>query len=148
VRAAIYAIGILVGVLVIGALLIDEGEVVTVMTRDAEGQDFETQLWIVQIEGIERIEGASYLRANSPSSDWLARARLEPAVELRRGETIGRWRIVPESDPELRRRVNQAMAEKYGLSDRLLVWLFDPAEMVPLRLEPAEGEVVRGAHGR
>jgi len=146
VRAAIYAIGMLVGLLVIGALLIDEGEVVTVTTRDAESQAFETQLWIVQLEGTESTEGTSYLRANSPRSEWLARARLEPAVELRRGEAVGHWRIVPESDPELRRRVNQAMAEKYGLSDRLLVLLFDSAEMVPLRLEPAEGELARDGH--
>ena len=140
-RAAIYAIGILVGMLVIGALLIDEGEVVTVTTRDAEGQAYETQLWIVQLEG------NSYLRANSPRSDWLERARREPAVELERGGTAGRWRIVAESDPELRGRVNQAMAEKYRLSDRLLVLLFDPAEMVPLRLEPMAGEVAHDGPG-
>lgn len=146
-RVAIYAIGSLVGVLVIGALLIDEGEVVTVTTRDAAGQTFETQLWIVQLAGNEGGEETSYLRASSPRSDWLARARLEPVVELRRGEVAGRWRMVPESGLELRRRVNQAMAEKYGLSDRLLVRLFDSAEMVPLRLEPVEGEVAGDGNG-
>jgi hypothetical protein len=142
VRAGLYAIGILVGVLVIGSLLIDEGEVVTVTTRDAEGQAFETQLWIVQVDG------KGYLRANSPRSAWLARARLESAIELQRGATVGPWRIVPENDPERRRRVNQAMAEKYSLSDRLLVLLFDRDEMVPLRLEPAAGEVAHDGPGR
>ena len=140
-RVAIYAIGMLVGAFVVGALLIDEGEVVTLTSRDAGGRSYETQLWIVQVEG------ASYLRANSPHSDWLARARLAPAVELERGDAVGHWRLVPESDPELRRRVNRAMAEKYRLSDRLLVQLFDSAEMVPLRLEPAEGEVARDVPG-
>jgi hypothetical protein len=142
VRAGLYAIGILVGVLVLGALVIDEGEIVTVTTLNAEGQAFETQLWIVQVEG------TSYLRANSPRSDWLARARRGPAVELQRGATVGPWRVVPENDPERRQRVNQAMAEKYSLSDRLLVLLFDRDEMVPLRLEPAAGEVAHDGPGR
>ena len=140
-RGAIYAIGMLVGVVVIGALLVDEGEVVTVTTRDAEGAAFETQLWIVEVGG------RSYLRANAPTSDWLERVRLGPDVEMRRGEAVGHWRVAPESDPERRRRVHQAMAEKYGLSDRLLTLFFDSAEMVPLRLEPAEGEVARDGPG-
>ena len=69
-RTALYAIGILVGALVVGALLVDEGEVVTLETRNGEGAPFETPLWIVEAAG------AQYLRASSPESDWLARVQI------------------------------------------------------------------------
>ena len=62
--------------LVIAALLIPQGEVVTLHTSDANGDLQQTQLWIVDIEG------QRYLRAVDPDSEWLSRLRADPNVEL------------------------------------------------------------------
>ncbi len=137
VRAAIFAVGILVAAVVVGALLVDEGEVATLSTRDAEGRHFDTQVWLVELDD------ALFLRSNSPDSEWLARVRERPEVELTRGDETAAWRSAPQSDPDLRRRVNEAMARKYGTSDRLLCWVLDKQAMVPVLLEPAPGG---GAH--
>ena len=77
------------------------------------------------------------LRASSRSSDWLARLRADPEVELRRGEESSGYVAHSQEDPETRERVNQAMAEKYGFSDRLLSMVVPPERAVPVRLEPA-----------
>jgi len=50
VRRAMLAIGAMTGILVVSALLLDEGEVVTLLT-EAEGRTYSTQLWIVEIDG-------------------------------------------------------------------------------------------------
>jgi hypothetical protein len=70
-------IGIGAGILVFGALALDEGELVTLSTEKG-GRLYSTQLWIVEIDGRE------FVRANRPSARWLARLRANPAVGLRR----------------------------------------------------------------
>ncbi len=141
-RIAIFTIGLLVGGLVLGALLVDEGEVVTVTSHESNGYAFETQLWIV-----ETAQGA-YLRANSPDAEWLARVRTDPHVELHRGEEVGHFVVVPETDPQVLSSVNAAMAAKYRTSDRLLGLLFDRGSMVPLRLEQVDGDVASDSRSR
>jgi hypothetical protein len=112
VRILLIAIGGLVAVLVLGAVSIDEGEVVALTTFDAEGRDYLTQLWIVDLEG------QSYLRSAAPDNAWLERLRARPEAVLARGEE------------------DRAMAEKYGASDRLYSVLFDRSGSVPVRIEP------------
>jgi hypothetical protein len=123
-------IGGLVAVLVLGALAIDEGEVVALTTFDAEGKDHLTQLWIVDLEG------DSYLRSSAPDNAWLERLRAQPEAILARGEEDRAVTATPVSNSELLSRVNRAMAEKYGASNRLYSALFDRSGSVPIRIEP------------
>ena len=132
-RAALYAIGILVGGIVIAAMLVDEGDLVTLQSVGAEGRHWETQLWLVELAGVP------YLRSNSPDEDWLERIRVRPEVEIRRGEATGHWLATPTADPDLLEQVNRAMAAKYGTADRLLCLAFDREQMVAVRLSPASG---------
>jgi len=130
VRILLIAIGGLVAVLVLGAVSIDEGEVVALTTFDAEGRDYLTQLWIVDLEG------QSYLRSAAPDNAWLERLRARPEAVLARGEEDRAIIATPVSSSELLGRVNRAMAEKYGASDRLYSVLFDHSGSVPVRIEP------------
>lgn len=129
-RLVLIAIGGLVAAIVIGALAIDEGEVVSLTTFDAEGKPHLTQLWIVDLDG------HSYLRAAAPENAWLERLRARPEALLARSEQDRAVTATPLSHPELRSRVNRAMAEKYGSSDRLYSVLFDRAHSVPVLVEP------------
>jgi len=137
IRHILHAIAVLVAVCVVGALLLDEGEIVTLVTEDAEGCH-ETQLWVVEIEG------AQYLRASSERVAWLARLRREPRVELVRGHGATAERrayiaSVVTLDPDLRASIDRAMAEQHGLADR--VWQVLTARrggVVPVRLLPVD----------
>jgi hypothetical protein len=111
---------------------IDEGEVVNLLTVDASGAQFETQLWIIEHDG------ALYLRAGRPAARWLARLRAHPEVQVERGGTTRAYRAVPLDDPATRAAVNQGMAEKYGQADRWIARIFDRDHTVPIRLEPLE----------
>jgi hypothetical protein len=140
VRAAALMIGCLIGGLVFGVLLVPEGEVATLSTVAADGAEFETQVWVVEGDGLPGGgEGVVFLRAGSPDASWLARLRARPDVALERGETRLAYRALPEEDAALRERVNRAMAAKYGVSDRLINVVFDRGRSVPIRLVPDPG---------
>jgi hypothetical protein len=121
-------IGLLIGGVVGGFILVDEGEVVTLYTRSPDGDRYETQLWVIE----ER--GELYLRAHYPGAKWLARIRGDHEVELRRREASQSFLAGPVDDPEMRRAVNRAMAAKYGLADRLASSLWNPEKSVPVHL--------------
>lgn len=127
-------------VVFVTAFGIDEGEVVNLSTVDGRGAQFETQLWIVEQNG------ELYLRAGRPAARWLARLRARPEVKIERGGTTQTYRAVPLDDPATREAVNRGMAEKYGQADRLIAWIFDRRQAIPIRLEPlAPGEGSRSA---
>lgn len=132
VRWIMLGIGGVTALLVLGALLIDEGEVVLLVTVDGEEKQHETQLWIADLDG--RV----YLRAAAPDVRWLGRLRRTPEVTLERGGSEGHFRAVPSEDPELRERLNAAMAAKYGLADWLWDTVGDRTQSVPIRLDPAK----------
>ena len=116
-RRVMLAIGVVTGILVLGALLLDEGEVVTLIS-EADERTYPTQLWIVQVDGRE------FIRANRPNAHWLVRLRANPEVQLRRTDAHGSaaelyWAQFVES-PELKARVDAEIANKYRLADR--VW--------------------------
>ena len=129
-----------VAVLVLGAVAIDEGEVVVLTTLDAEGKDHLTQLWIVDLEG------DSYLRSSTPENAWLERLRDRPDAVLARGEEERAVIATPVSDTKLLGRVNRAMAEKYGASDRLYSALFDRSGSVAVRIEPRPVDAATVSH--
>jgi hypothetical protein len=64
-------------------------------------------------------------------------------VELERGEAKDSFLAVPVDDPAVRRAVNQAMAAKYGLADRLASSFWDPEKSVPIRLDRDDAPIGR-----
>ena len=151
-RAAVLMIGCVIGGLLLSVLLVPEGEVATLATLAADGVEYETQVWVVEGDGLpDAAEGVVFLRAGSPGASWLARLRERPQVALERGEERRAYLAVPEEDASLRERVNRAMAAKYGVSDRLIAFVFDRGSAVPIRLvpDPSRQEALRepaGAH--
>lgn len=142
VRAFMLIIGAVAGGLVVCSLLVDEGELVVLVTTDSETRRHETQLWTVEIDG------RRYLRASSSKASWLERLRAEPFVVVAGGQGESSYLAVPQADPELLARVNQAMAEKYGLADRIWGVVSDRKRAVPIWLEPLPEEVVSEVTGR
>ena len=131
-RRAMLAIGIGAGILVFGALALDEGELVTLSTEEG-GRFYSTQLWIVEIDGRE------FVRANRPSAGWLKRLRANPEVGLRRSEAAHGaaepyW-AQPIDDQALRARVDAEILRKYRFADRTWARFADrtKAQLVELR---------------
>ena len=131
--------GVATAVLVVAALLIDEGEVVHLEATDAVGHHYEADLWIVELDG------TLYLRANDDDLGWLARIRRDPKVDLERNEQTEEFIAKPLTDPVLRARVNQAMRKKYGIADELMERMSEPAEYVVVRLVPFADALPQGA---
>ena len=128
------AFGIVTGILVLGALFLDEGDVVTLITHSEEREYF-SHVWIVEIDG------RRYLRANRPEARWLRRLRENSAVGLREGRglhlPVKNYRAQIVRDPELRLRVDAAMAEKYGQADEIWGRIVERSNSVPIELLPA-----------
>ncbi len=128
-RYLILLAGVAVVVVLGTSLWLDEGEVVTLVTFDSEAQEFETGLWIVEVDG------APHLRAYSVKSSWLRRLSESPEVRLTR-EGSQRWyRATAIENDELRDRVTIAMTEKYGLLNDAVQLFRSPSRAVPIRLE-------------
>jgi hypothetical protein len=117
---------LLLGVVVFAGEL--GGEVVKLRTTDSLGIVRETSLWVVDDVGLQ------WLRAGNPDASWLERIRANSAVELERGDTIGRYTAVPVEGARV--RINALMAERYGWADRLIGLFTSRDQSVPIRLEP------------
>jgi len=105
------------------------GEVVTLYTQDESGAERSTSLWVVDREGFQ------YLRAGDGSSAWLERLRRAPTVRVERGGASELYQAVPA--PELTAEIDAMMAEKYGIADRVISVIRDPANSMAVRLVPA-----------
>ncbi|HEV8533159.1 MAG TPA: hypothetical protein VGT00_17175 [Methylomirabilota bacterium] len=105
------------------------GEVITLHTQTASGEK-RTHLWVVDDAGF------AWVRAGMSGSGWLARIERNPIVLVERGGRLIRYRAVPVRQPQVRDRIHALMLEKYGRADRLVSVLRDPAQSVPVRLEP------------
>jgi hypothetical protein len=123
------AAGCMTAAIVLAVLIPDKGEVVRLMTRGPTGEQRETDLWIAEVEG------DAFFRAGSPRVDWLARLEsAEPSYVVRQGRVIEIQTQV-EDDPRVRALLNRAMAEKYGLADR--IWgLVRSSDPVAIRIQP------------
>jgi hypothetical protein len=133
-RVAVLAIGCLIAALVLGVLLLPEGEVATLSTFEADGVPQETAVWVVEGDGLGTADEV-FLRTG-PETAWLARLRANPAVDLVRDGEARAYLARIEEEAEIRTLVNRAMEEKYGFADRVIGTFFDPAESVPIRLVP------------
>lgn len=133
-RKALLALAVLVGVvaLAVGGImaLSEAGEVVVLQTSDSQGNVHETRLWVVDDAGVE------WLRAGSPRAAWYKQLLAKADVSVTRGDQTRMYRALPLDEVDARRRVNQLMAEKYGLPDRLIGWMADRSVSVPVRLQP------------
>lgn len=129
-RTLLLAVGIAVAAIVIASNVVDEGEVVTLVTKDDRGADYDTQLWVVDLRG------KPYLRASSPRTRWLARLRANPEVTLRRGEDVLSFTAIPQESDSVREAVNVEMASKYGHADTFWGYFGDRSRSVPILLEP------------
>jgi len=129
------AAGVVAGlvVLVVGGIFgVSEagGEIVTVVTRDADGAPHATRLWVVDHEG------HAWLRSGVPTSAWFVRIQGDPRVEVTRGGATHSYRAEPVRDPETRDRVHALVAEKYGWADRVIGAMRDGSLSIPVRLVP------------
>ena len=132
------AIGVITAFLVVGALSLDEGEVVTLLTKES-GREYQTHLWIIEIDDRE------FLRANRPDSRWLARLEADPAVGVRRsrashGPVEHYWARVID-DAELRFRVDDEIAKKYSYADRVRGRFVDREKSRLVELTPRSAPV-------
>ncbi len=104
------------------------GELITLRTRDVDGVEHTTSLWV-----IER-EGHAWLRAGDPGSGWLRRLEAVPEVLVERNGKSARFRAVPM--PERIDLVNEAMARKYGFANTLIDFTLDASDAIAVRLDP------------
>jgi len=135
VRLIMISLGGLAALLVLGAILLDHGEIVTLETVDEAGRVHETQLWVVYLDEVP------YLRAGSSEAHWLERVRLQPEVDIEIRGGVRRFRAALQDDRSVRERLNRAMAHKYGLADGIWGLVSNRSQSVPIRLEPLEAEV-------
>jgi len=113
-------------------LALPTGELGRLLTVDEQGRDHASTLWVVELDG------TLLLRSGDPESGWLGRLKDHPFVKLERNGQAGAYRAEAVSSAAERRAVNQAMARKYGLADRLVRRWVDVAGSVPVRLTPLE----------
>lgn len=118
-----------IALLVVGVMLVDEGEVVTLTTVDERGHEAETSLWVVDVDGV------TFLRAGDPDSDWLRNLRAHPDVTLERGGVTREVRAVPVDDASAISAVDRAMRRKYGFLDAVVAELIDHTGAVAVRIE-------------
>ncbi len=136
-RKLILLAGVAVALLTSISLWFDEGEVVRLITTDENGNEFETGLWIVDLEGV------SYLRAESKDAAWIERIRKRPDVQLDRTGRRTDYRAIPIGDDDTRDSVSRAMAEKYGRLDRAVALFRDYSHSLPVRLQIRSPEQTR-----
>lgn len=130
IRPLMIVMGTIVACFIGAAFLIDEGEIVTLVSLDSSGMEHETQLWFVRIEDVQ------YLRASSAKVEWLERVKVNSLITVERREVRAVFEATPSEDPRLRSEVNLAMAKKYGLADRVWGLISDRRGSVPIRLDP------------
>ncbi len=116
-----------------------ELETVVVETRDKDGADRRTTVWIVVLDGV------AFLRTGQRSR-WGDDLERDPALVLHGGDEARPARAMPLLDPSRRERVVAAFRAKYGFVDRLLnplrgsaprIWSLAPAPKLPeLFIEP------------
>ena len=122
-------VALVVGFLVLQAVASEMGgEVVKVMTNDAQGAQRTTSLWVVDDGGVP------YLRSGNSENDWYQRLVADPNVEVERDGVVTRY--VAQPTPDRTEQVNALMAEKYGWADAVVGLI--RGDSVAVRLAPAD----------
>lgn len=139
-RYAMLGCALLVMGVVGAALWMDEGEVVTLTTTDAEGRRFETELWVTDYAGHLYVRGA-------PDRAWVRRLQRQPLVELEGAGRSGSYQARTVRDPAVTAAVEAAMLEKYGAAERVAEAVFEPRAFLAIRLDPVHGPSVADTNG-
>lgn len=87
-------------------------EVVELHTKDFEGAEVTTRLWVVDDEGYP------YLRVGAAGSGWYSRIQENGEFEVTRNGERNRYRA--EVRPAKSDRINELMQEKYTWGDSLI----------------------------
>jgi hypothetical protein len=130
-------LGIAVAVLFVAAMGLatylagERTEVAVLATVDANGNPQATKLWVVDHDG------RPWVRVGRPGRSWLRNLSAQPRVTLERGGVTKPYVATAVRDPATRAAVDQAFADKYGLTDWWygLVLRSDPT---PVRLDPID----------
>jgi hypothetical protein len=125
--ALIIGLSVIYLVLIYGAS--ESGEVVQLITADQQGEEVTTRLWVADYEE------SMWLRADQ-SSGWYQRLILhdptDPAILIRGAQ---RYSVYAVPEPQTIGELNQLMADKYGLGDRVVALLMgSPDAGVAVRL--------------
>jgi hypothetical protein len=102
-------------------------EEVTVITRDADGDERETTIWLIVVDG------QGYIRTGS--TRWGDDVERDPDLVLRIDETELPLRAEFVTDEPLREKIEAAFREKYGFMDRVID-VFRGSEPRIMRLLP------------
>ena len=102
---------------------------VLVVTRDADGAERETKVWLAVLDG------TGYVRTgNTRWGDNLVRS---PELVLRVDEASWPFRVEFVEDEAERQRITDAFREKYGFSDWMVSWMRGARPKI-MRLVPKE----------
>ena len=127
-------LGAVVGVVVLYLVLVfgasESGEVVQLVTEDAQGEAVTTRLWVVDTDG------DMWLRAGDGTSGWYQRLTAhgtDSPATLIRGDVSYAVTALPE--PQRIAQINQLMAHKYGMGDTLVgILAGSPESGIPVRV--------------
>jgi hypothetical protein len=86
-------------------------EVAVLRTYEGDGTPRDTKMWVVDYQG------APYVRIGRPGRGWGERLKANPNVELTRAGATSARHAVVVSEPDTRRAVEAAFADKYGWVD-------------------------------
>ena len=108
-----------------------EERVPTIVTRDPDGAERVTKLWLVVVDGQGLIR--------TGDSRWFKNIEREPNVVFRVGGQAYSLRAERVTDASLVKRANAAFREKYGWEDRFIHPFGEPDKNV-MRLLPRDQE--------
>jgi hypothetical protein len=101
----------------------------SIVTRDPDGGERVTKLWLVVVDGQGLIR--------TGDSRWFRNIERDPNVILRIAGYAHPLRAEPVTDESLEKRANAAFREKYGWQDRLIHPFGEPDANL-MRLVPPE----------
>jgi len=94
-------------------MLADEGTI-QVVTRDADGDERVTTIWLAVLDG------QGFIRTGS--SRWFANLERDPKLRLRAAGAEYALASEMVRDADLSARIDAAFSAKYGFSDRVIGW--------------------------
>jgi len=107
----------------------EQTEVAVLTTFDPDGAAHDTKMWVVDWQG------KPYVRIGRPGRVWGERLKSHPQVVLARAGKSAPCVAAVVTDPEQRRAIDDAFAQKYGWVD----WWFGVAlrkDPTAVRLDP------------
>ncbi len=114
-------------------LALESREVVVIRTHRDDGGIRETRIWIADAEG------AWWLEAASPESEWYRDILADPRVEVIRGGRTVPLLATPLPGEEGHEKIRRLLRQKYGLADLWIAMIQDGSASVLVSVKPAGG---------